>query len=357
MLVTDGHTGESRDSLAAVRALARRGYRVSVTYSRKRSMATTSRYCSRRVEVPYGWEEGYADAIEEEASSRRYVTALPTSEVALQALGPHVPSLVNKEVLAAFARQAGVPMPPHRRFGSTAALAGEAGSIDYPVVVKPLVRNAPALRAGSPGELPRHELGPVMVQPFLSGGMHAVSGVMWEERLVAAVHERWLRLWPAPCGLASAAETTPPDPELELRLQSMLRGYTGMFHAQFAGPYLLDLNLRIHTTHPLAEAAGVNLAGIYCDLLDGRGPDRPVRGRPGLFFRWIEGDVRSILRAIRAGDMAAGAAVRCLTPRRGAAHSTESLGDPLPALVRVERMLARRVLGRSEGRAAPVPWP
>lgn len=60
-----------------------------------------------------------------------------------------------------------------------------------------------------------------------------------------------------------------------------------------------------------------------------------MRGRPGVFFRWLEGDVRHLLKAVRVGQMSAEQALRELAPRRGTAHSTESLSDPGPMVNRL----------------------
>ena len=114
----------------------------------------------------------------------------------------------------------------------------------------------------------------------------------------------------------------------------MLDGYEGIFCAQFIGPYLIDINLRMYSTHPLAVKAGVNLAGLYCDLKRGE-KVAGVRARPGAFFRWLEGDIRHVLHAKKAGRMTWAEAARALRPRLRTAHSTESLTDPGPLLSRV----------------------
>ena len=156
----------------------------------------------------------------------------------------------------------------------------------------------------------------------------------------AVAHQRYLRTWPPDCGTASAAETVEPDLELEAAVLRLLDGFEGVFQAQLAGPYLLDLNPRVYGSLPLAVEAGANLPAVYCDLL--RGVERDVvRARPGVFYRWIEGDLRHLFAGVRDGSLGLGAAVRALLPRRGAAHSTESLSDPLPAIARLRYAMRR----------------
>jgi hypothetical protein len=72
-------------------------------------------------------------------------------------------------------------------------------------------------------------------------------------------------------------------------------------------------------------------------------PGSIVRGRAGVRYRWLEGDVRSLLHEVRGGRLSAWAAVRRLAPHRGTAHSVESLRDPGPVLVRLVDVVRRRV--------------
>ena len=182
--------------------------------------------------------------------------------------------------------------------------------------------------------------------------MHAVAGVAWHGELVTAVHMAYERIWPVPCGTVASARTVEADPALEAGLLRVLEGYDGPFHAEFLGPYLQDLNPRVHGTLPLAVASGSNVAAVWCDLARGERVARS-RGVPGLFFRWIEGDARSIVRSLRDGTMPVRSALRALAPHRNAVHSYESVRDPGPILARV-RFAARRV---RDGRDPAMPEP
>jgi hypothetical protein len=107
-----------------------------------------------------------------------------------------------------------------------------------------------------------------------------------------------------------------------------------MFKAQLIGPYLLDVHPRVHGSMPIADAAGVNLVALYCDLL--RGEDvGPVTAREGVLYRWLESDVAHIAFSWRTGSIGMREALGALRPRRGTAHSTESLSDPKPILARL----------------------
>jgi hypothetical protein len=343
VLVTDGGNGWSRDTVAAVRGLIDAGYRPWVTTSGRSWLAAPSRYVERRIRVPSPGEPGYRDAVLAAAAAGHCLTVLPSSEQALTALGTQVPHLLDKRGLNAAAESVGIPVPSSRHFESLDAVRSAANELEYPLVVKPTTRRYWAFYADSPARVmdAGTDGGPALVQPYLRDQLGAVSGVVWDGRLVAVVHERWLRIWPLRCGLASAAETVSGDPEVERRLEALLDGYQGLFTAQFAGTHLLDLNLRVHSTHPLAVAAGVNLVARYCDLLRGGSPDL-VRARPGVFFRWLEGDVRHVLSGVGTRTISVPTAARLLRPRPGTAHSIESIRDPMPSVARAWMAMSNR---------------
>jgi predicted ATP-grasp superfamily ATP-dependent carboligase len=340
VLVTDHGDPLNRTSLAAVRALATGGYRAAVTLSGSgSSLAAASRFCARRVRVPAPSEGDYRSAIHQEMGSGRYVSVLPTSDLALLALEPALLDLIHKERLAERAVAAGLAVPPSRSFGTARELRAAAAELQYPVVVKPMISVFPARMVNDPTDLVPLRMGaePVLVQPYLTEPLHAVAGVIWKGEMVAAVNQRYLRTWPPDCGGGSAAETVSPDRDLEERLTRLLQSYEGIFMVQLAGPYLIDLNLRVYGSLPLAVAGGANIVEIYCDLLRGESVD-PVRARPDVFYRWLEGDLRHAARSVRSGLIGMGSAVRSLAPRAGTAHSTESIRDPGPMLERLRRL-------------------
>jgi predicted ATP-grasp superfamily ATP-dependent carboligase len=336
VLVTDGGNGQTRDAVAAVRGLAAGGYRPAITLSQRSWLNGSSKYATRRVRVPPLEDERFAEGIRAEATRNGYLAVIPASEAALLALGVSRPELSDKLSLAEAASAVGLMTPPSRVFASTDDLLAAADELEYPVVIKPLTRRHRAWAAVTSNDLTRGMVGDgiVVVQPLLPGPLHAISGVVWDGRLIAAVHEHWLRTWPPRSGLPSAAMTVRPDPEIEDRLVALLAGYEGLFSAQMAGTYLFDVNLRIHSSHALAVSAGVNLISLYCDLVRGR--HVPVmRAKPGAFYRWLEGDVRYVVDAIRAGTMGLGSACWMLLPRWQTAHSIESIRDPLPMVRRI----------------------
>lgn len=347
VLVTDGGNGQNRSAVAAVRALAAGGFAPVVTVSGPGSLAAASRFCARTVAVPAVDDAGYAAAVRAELERTGYAAVLPASDAALVALDWPGHGLVDKSQLAARATEAGVPVPPEQRFADGAALLAAAAELPYPVVVKPAVRSSsaepPVQRVASAAELAgaAERRGPVVVQPFVPEPMTAVAGVVWQGRLAAVVHQRYLRTWPTDTGTASALVTVEGDRRIEDRLTALLQGHEGVFQAQFVGRYLVDVNPRVYGSLPLAVAAGANLPSLYADLRCGRSVAF-ARGAAGVRYRWVEGDVRAVVRAWRRHERGAVASAAALLPRRGTAHSTESLLDPGPVVARVRHGLRAR---------------
>lgn len=339
VLISDGGPGQARSTLAAVRALAAAGYLPVVTKSGSTSLASSSRFCAQVVDVPRAGEIGYAATLRRHLEGG-YLTLLAASDAALLALDAPAARLVDKVILEKEARRAGIETPSSLVVSSGEELIEVAQELTFPIVVKPSVKHTivaknSARRVDSPADLEQIEVdNPLIVQPYINDPLRAVCGVMWKGKLAAVVHQDYKRTWPDDCGTASAAVTTSPDLILEERLEKLLAGHDGIFQAQLAGNYLLDLNPRVYGSMPLAIAAGANLPAILCDLIRGENPHL-VRAREGVYYRWIEGDVRHALNAFKTKKVGALAALKMLSPHKGTAHSTESLADPRPMLRRL----------------------
>ena len=332
--------------MATVRALARAGYCPAVSTAGNRSIAAASRFCEQRVRLPRAGTPEYAEALRAELASGRYTAALPASDVSLIAAGCPGSELVNKAVTYERAQQADIPTLPWQVFDSTEALRSSADHLPYPVVVKAVEKSLTADPQAHVVEAP-HDLdqlrgvGALIVQPYEGTPLRAVSGVVWEGRFLALAHQQYLRLWPARAGVGSAAVTVAPDHELEEKLAVVLDGHNGVFQAQLAGPYLLDLNPRVYGSLPLTLAAGPNLPAIACDAAQGR-VRTLIRAKLGVRYRWVEGDVRHLINGWRAGEIPAVEALRASCPHRRTAHSSESLLDPGPTVERLKYAASKR---------------
>src|SRR3954451_6385441 len=320
VLVSDNAGGRSRSAVAAVRALADGGYQPVVAVSGGLSSAGASRSTRGRVFLPAADSPGYRDAVNEYLTEHPGTHHMAASDAVLAALAQPGADLLDKAALPERAAAAGLRTPATRVFDDVAHLLVAADTLTYPVVVKAAVKARSTEithKISSASELADAAAdlsGPVVVQPFALGDMRAVCGVVHDGRLLAVVHQHYVRTWPADCGTASAAITTREDPELEAGLPELLAGHDGVFQVQLVGNQVIDVNPRVYGSLPLAVAAGANLPLIACRAAEGKTPEDVVRGTPGVRYRWLEGDVRSVAHQVRAGSLRPAAALRALLP-------------------------------------------
>ena len=180
-------------------------------------------------------------------------------------------------------------------------------------------------------------------EEWLEGEQTALCGVLHQGRLVAAVHQRYLRTWPNEVGDASAAVTTEPDLDLERQVTDALSGYDGVFQTELIAGTVHDVNPRVYGSISLATHAGVNLPDLAARLAVGQAPPTStLRARAGVRHRWLEGDLRHVASGVRTGDLSARQAASILRPRRGTVHPDLVWSDLRPTLTRL-RFAARQV--------------
>ena len=370
LLIQDGLYG----AIAAVRALRAAGYAPWLAVDKPGGYARRSWAKAGIVPVPDprfdlgGFVCGLANA------GIPVATVLPGGEPYLLALAGHeddfpgialgVPSreilerATDKELLAKLAGTAGLRTPPTAKVALGASET--VGEFGFPAIVKPRrswIRSADgtlsaysAHYVSDPGQadaaLQSLPDGEGLVQPYIPGQLVSIAGVSWKGELQCAMHQASIRIWPLRAGISAYAETIPANAKLEEGVSRLLRaiGWSGLFQAQFIRSsggehYLIDLNPRVYGSLALAVAAGLNLPGIWADLLLGRHPD--IQGyRVGTRFRHEENDARALARMLMDGD--ARLALQGLVPRRNTTHAIFSLRDPMPLLTSVTR-LARRL--------------
>ena len=76
-----------------------------------------------------------------------------------------------------------------------------------------------------------------------------------------------------------------------------------------------------------------------------------MRVAAGLRFRWMEGDIRSVLWNARRGT-APSATLSAFVPRRGTVHSFSTVTDPGPTVARARYLLRRLSDGASRKTSA-----
>jgi predicted ATP-grasp superfamily ATP-dependent carboligase len=317
--------------------------------------------------------EGFVRELSDAAARLSVAAVLPGAEPYLHALAGHegdfvgtvlgVPSresverATDKDLLAEFATTAGLRAPPTAKI-----VHGESdklGIFGFPAIMKPRrswIRNPDrTMSHHSTRYVPTSQAAEEalkdlsgaegLIQPYIPGKLVSIAGVSWKGTLVCALHQASIRIWPLRAGVSSYAETIPPNTQLEQGVGRLLHliGWSGLFQAQFihglsGEHYLIDLNPRIYGSLALAVAAGLNLPGIWADLVLGRQPDIGDY-RIGTRFRHEEKDLRALTTMLMNGE--GSNALRGLVPRRNTTHAIFSLRDSMPVLTSLARLAKR----------------
>jgi predicted ATP-grasp superfamily ATP-dependent carboligase len=373
VVVTDA---EERASLAACRGLASAGYRVCAVARHRPAAGHWSRMSAERVLAPDPRKnvEGFVDTVAEALRPGERSLLVPGSDASLVAVSEHRDRLGRSAVLGLPSREAvrrsgdkilllelaaevGLAPPPSTICSDTAEALAAGAELGYPAVLKParsflpvdgglrqqgvvLAASESVLREAAPRFAP-----PFIVQRFERAGFLSCTGVIADGRLLGLTTSRVLRLWPPQAGMHTYSETVAAPPGLTGRVRDLLNavGWQGIFQfqmlelggAQFS---VIDLNPRLFASMTLEVSAGANLAALWCDWLLGRNPS-PVVARPGMRYRWEEGELCHF--AWQLGHLRLRAAASVLKPHRRVTHAWFRVTDPGPFLARAFEVTLR----------------
>ena len=378
---------QERAGLAAVRALAVAGFVVGGAASSAPAQGHWSRYCRERYTMPdpRSSVEGYGAALEH-IVSRGFDVVMPTTDASLFAASEQrerlrdltrlgLPSkatvrlALDKVALLRIAAESDLPPPPSIVCADADELRSAVVELGPPALVKPHATCVPSdggLRSQR-GVVVRNDrdvdgallaiASPYVVQRYLpEADIVSFAGVVAERGLLALAACRYLRTWPPRAGAASLAQTIVPSDDLVRRVEDLLlrTGWRGVFELELlvsgSEARAIDLNPRLHGWLALAIRAGANLPRVWCDWLLGSSPTF-VMARPGVYYRWEDGEFLNVVRHISRGRLRD--AARCMRPYRNTAFAATTLRDPLPILARaawVARRLPHWILRRGRPR-------
>ena len=193
---------------------------------------------------------------------------------------------------------------------------------------------------------------PVVVQQFVRGSLMALNLVLDRHGTsIARAQQMTSTIWPRDAGRSARAVTVPVDDKLAAACGQLLAaaGWYGLVQLQFllpAGgkPVLIDVNPRLYGSVALAVAAGSALPDLAARVVRGEQVPAVPDARPGVRYRWLEGELRAAL----AGPARGHDLVSALAPARMRVGPVWDARDPLPALVECWN-LAGRGLARRRG--------
>jgi predicted ATP-grasp superfamily ATP-dependent carboligase len=360
LIVGDAHL---RGSLAAVRALARAGWEVSIG-SPARGISSSSRFCSRwhHVPAPERSLDAFGAAVASAVSRHRYdvvfgggdaeVLAVSAIRETLPARVPYTPHArllraIDKLELARIARRAGVSTP-----ATVPAREDWDAHLPLPVVVKPSLHWQPGCSGPSrleatvcrnTAEVARRteEIErwgrQALVQEFVEGELLAyVALTDAGGAVVAAFAQATDRIWPLRTGVFARASTCAVDHGLAAKTSALLRelGWFGVAQLQFQvghgrEPLLIDFNGRFYLSLALATGAGLNLPALWAAMAVGVPAPAAAAVPEGVRYQWLEGDLRRAVSERRGGLVTD--VVATLRYARGATHTLWDPEDLRPA--------------------------
>lgn len=337
VLVTDGN---QRSTLAVVRAFGREGIPVTVGEATERSLAGTSRYCTRSVTYPAADrdEAAFRAFLGAEISRGRYRMLLPMTDVTTQiaaSLRSELPPTVcvpipgsaqvaqvqDKRRVLEVARQLGIPCP-ETWTPPPDEIEALAARLPYPVVIKPRFsrfrsptgwHTGGVTFAASGTELVAHfrevhqQIPEPLIQEKIEGEGRGVFLLLWGGEVKAALCHRRLREKPPWGGVSVYRESLPLDQELVSQSAALLRAldWQGVAMVEYKldrrdeVAKLMEVNGRFWGSLQLALDAGLNFPAMMYRLAVEQDVPPALVYSPGVRSRWLLGDLDHLLTRLR----------------------------------------------------------
>jgi predicted ATP-grasp superfamily ATP-dependent carboligase len=367
ILLTDA---QERWVLAASRGLKQQGYSLDTVAARWPAAAQWSRDGGQplRASDPQPEALRFVQDLQRLLQEKHYSVLMLGGEASLMAASQHrdlipartslglpplpvVQKAFNKRFVQECAVTAGLAPPPSVVCETQDEALKAATDLGFPVMMKPFRSQVLDDRTGAT----RHQTSrvasdrsalltalpnfghPIIIQRYeRKSFVISFAGVFANGSLLGVAASQYLRTWPPAGGSASFSETIHPPGDLRKRVEFFLKkiGWQGIFEIEVLTEdgerfSMIDFNPRLYGSIALAIEAGANLPAIWCDWLLGRDP-RPAVARPGLRYRWEEGEAYNVLWRLRRGRIREAASI--VRPRSHTVHALFRLKDPAPLL-------------------------
>lgn len=341
VLITDG---EQRSTLAAVRALGAKGYRVYVCSQSGRSIAGASCHATgeRKTPSPLAEPAAFARELRALIDDWRIEVLLPMTEEAFNAVFAHqvqfegvcIPAagadqfraVSDKKRVLEVARSCGLSAPTqHVLFTPGDVDRIPTTELQFPLVVKPNRSVTTDGRAQNKrgvihcrdwqeslaaiATFPVTAF-PLLLQQRVIGPGVGVFLLLWDGELVASFAHRRLREKPPAGGVSVYREAIPLDHELLERSRLLLErfGWRGVAMIEYkideatGTPFIMEINGRFWGSLQLAIDAGVDFPTLLLGRASGQRVFGPGTYKVGVRSRWEWGGVDYLLARLRHSD-------------------------------------------------------
>jgi len=367
VFITDGHW---RKSLAAVRALGKKGIKVTVGESTCLATATFSRHCHRSVVYPspHHRPSEFIGFLLKELSRISYQMLLPMEDETLHLISryhaefsrlTYLPIVSfekfsfaqRKDKILQMAEKHGIPIPKTWYIDDISQINKLKNSLPYPIVIKPKKSSGAVgiCYSKQPGDLMEqylsvHQRFPYpLIQELIpqEGPGYGASFLLDERGRVKAsfVHKR-LREYPVTGGASTLRESVRRD-DIRDMAQVLLNAlnWFGVGMVEFKVdprdniPKLMEVNPRFWGSLSLAVHAGVNFPYLLYRMSRGENFKPVEHYQIGKRCRWLlPGDILHFIYNPKRSS---------LVPKffnfwdRNTAYDIISIEDPLPVLGRI----------------------
>jgi len=366
VFITDGHW---RKSLAAVRALGKKGIKVTVGESTRLATAAFSKYCHRTVVYPspHHRPSEFIDFFLKELSRASYQMLLPMEDETLNLISRYHTEFTRltylpivsfeklqfaqrKDKILQMAEKHGIPIPRTWYIDDISQLKKLKNILPYPIVIKPKMSSGAVgiCYSDKPGNLMEQYLSVHQRFPYpliqelipIEGPGYGASFLLDERGKLRAsfVHKR-LREYPVTGGASTLRESVRRD-DIRDMAQVLLNAlnWFGVGMVEFKVdprdniPKLMEVNPRFWGSLSLAVEAGVNFPYLLYRMSRGENFKPVEHYQIGKRCRWLlPGDILHFIHNPKR---------RSLVPEffnfwdGNTAYDIISIDDPLPTLGR-----------------------
>lgn len=344
VLVTEG---ENRSSLAVTRSLGRFGCRVVVTGQSKKNLASSSRYCIARYEIPSPLQDGiaYLSALLDVLSKQGVDILFPTTEPSILLLAENRQRLPKGTILACpalekirtvfdkfavfhLAQKHRVAIPQTLFVNSREDFLAKKHTIkQFPVVVKPAMSRIP-IKDGflstsvkyAVDEIELEKLYateaaldfPSMIQEKVIGPGTGLFTLFKDDHHLALFSHKRLREKPPSGGVSVVCESVALDEEMVEAAQKLLAAvaWQGVAMVEFKRDVrdgqakLMEINGRFWGSLQLAISSGVDFPVLFLHQLlkKAQGNDTIDTYHVGLRMKWFLGTLDHLFIRLRHKD-------------------------------------------------------
>ncbi len=326
-LVLDKRAGSL--AVQVCRALARRGYRVTI-FGVRGSIAFSSKHCAQVIELPAWNPEAIGNWLRRILTAETYdavylcneeILAVIHSLPGLRALKtlpmPGVAALqtlLSKHETLAWVKRHGIAAPLTLVPANEREVEVAADQLKLPLLIKgERGENSKNLRfvTSRKSLLPLYREmvrieesygGRPALQEIVKGQAYSVGGLFQDGRPLRLCAHRKLLTYPSTGGVTVKGITERPQRLLEEAIKTFAAfRYTGLGHAEFIhdraeGSFkFIEINPRVWGSIGIAEHAGVDLYSPYQQLIDGQPVSSDLRYREGVVYHRFSAEMQLIV--------------------------------------------------------------